>query len=266
MLRSKNLKQILEQALSRDICTCAVFGEDGVVLAHASAPLTSNSGTAAGSNLPGGTHSLLHMSTSYRGGEYDHQQQQQQQQNHPPPHQHYYGHEAQTGDYGRGGGVRQGGGTQGTAGDAGYGCSQLTDTESMSSSLNDALLDGPLELQERQRLDSDLAIAASLWQSYEGMSGLVERKEQELDDDMADADSEMQDEGPGNPLNMIIIDSELGKVVVTRLGIYRLFIVSKASTPLGLLKHKAIALCRFLEECLCLPPSQLTQPPQGLAG
>ncbi|KAJ1832783.1 hypothetical protein IWW55_005831 [Coemansia sp. RSA 2706] len=185
MLRSKNLKRVLEQALTRDISVCAVFNADGVVLAHASkagSPQASSLATEAGS--PGkrpGTHSR--------------------------------------------------------SGDDGDGSSLG------SFDLGDALAGiGP-----REKLDDDLAIAASLWQSYESLPALIERKDRDADD--YDGASEL-DDAPGNSLHLAVVECAHGKASVARLGRYRLFLLSRASTPLGMLKLKSDSLCRYLEDCL----------------
>ncbi|KAJ1732144.1 hypothetical protein LPJ72_003572 [Coemansia sp. Benny D160-2] len=121
----------------------------------------------------------------------------------------------------------------------------------LSSSADD-LIGNPPNLTMRERLEDDLAIAANIWQSYEGVSGLIERKDRDMDEAAGDGNSEVHDTSLGNSLNMIIIECEYGKAVVTRLGSYRLFILSKASTPLGLLRLKSTSLSQCLEECLYL--------------
>ncbi|KAJ2807991.1 hypothetical protein H4S07_003488 [Coemansia furcata] len=82
------------------------------------------------------------------------------------------------------------------------------------------------------------------------MPNLIERKERDVDDYTGDTASEMHDRMLENMLNMIIIECEHGKAVVSRLGGYRLFLLSKPTTPLGLLKLKSDSLCRYLEEFL----------------
>ncbi|KAJ1899797.1 hypothetical protein LPJ66_001883 [Kickxella alabastrina] len=295
MLRSKNLKKILEQALTRDVCVCALFNEDGVVLAHASSPssIVSAGGRRDGSWLA--THAGSGLS-----GDYDrhHQSPSSSQQ------QHFnYEGDSHGSDYGRdmrmqlgreqsaavsgplhvgGSGGKYKGGIaessqrrQPTAaastgvmplqtshqslsqnyGAVGDGPRQhsaipITEPASYSSSLNDGLIEGSPGAIAREKLEDDLAIAANLWQSFESIPGLIERKDTDMDDYTGDGASEMQDDMQGNSLNMIIIECENGKAAVTRLGSYRLFMLTKPNTPLGLLKHKSNNLCRYLEECL----------------
>ncbi|KAJ2740567.1 hypothetical protein GGI20_005739 [Coemansia sp. BCRC 34301] len=133
--------------------------------------------------------------------------------------------------------------------------SQLTEMGSCSSSLSGGLTEVSPVMSSREKLEDDLAIAANLWQSYEGLSSLVESKERDVDDYTGDTASEAQDGAITNMLNMIIIECERGKAVVTRLGCYRLFLLSRPSTPLGLLKLKSDSLCRYLEDHLGGPSS-----------
>ncbi|KAJ2728062.1 hypothetical protein IW152_006077, partial [Coemansia sp. BCRC 34962] len=128
--------------------------------------------------------------------------------------------------------------------------SQLTEIGSCSSSLSEDLADMSPAMSIRGRLEDDLAIAANLWQSYEGIPNLIERKERDVDDYNGDTASEMQDRMLENMLNMIIIECEHGKAVVARLGDYRLFLLGRSAAPLGLLKLKSDSLCRYLEEFL----------------
>ncbi|KAJ2781282.1 hypothetical protein GGI15_003263 [Coemansia interrupta] len=124
---------------------------------------------------------------------------------------------------------------------------QATDTDSCSSSFNDDPNESNTGTSTREKLEDDLAIAANLWQSYESMPSLIERKEPDIDEYTGDAASDIQEDVLGNSLNMIIIECVHGKAVVSRLGNFRLFILSKPTTPLGLLKHKSMNLCRSLD-------------------
>ncbi|KAJ1643975.1 hypothetical protein LPJ64_004315 [Coemansia asiatica] len=142
--------------------------------------------------------------------------------------------------------------TSSSGGSRTYGANQAADAGSSSSSLDADEMESSPCMSMREKLEDDLALAANLWQSYESIPSLIERKEPEADEDAGDGISEMQEDMQGNSLNMIIIECDQGKIVVTRLGNYRLFMLCKPSTPLGLLKHKSTSLCRFLEECLHL--------------
>ncbi|KAJ2815967.1 hypothetical protein FBU31_006743 [Coemansia sp. 'formosensis'] len=261
MLRSKNLKKILEQALTNDIRVCAIFNEDGVVLVHAAVSQTL--GTTA--NQDGACHrSSPNAALNDKGRQRS-------------PFTSYSGDEAQQSEGDRAA-VRGGEGLQRkhtgvsviTGGSprqlhyaaqpsAAFGSSataqlqedsQPTEIGSCSSSLNEDLAEMSPVVSVREKLDDDLAIAANLWQSYEGMPNLIERKERDVDDYTGDTASEMHDRMLENMLNMIIIECEHGKAVVSRLGGYRLFLLSKPTTPLGLLKLKSDSLCRYLEEFL----------------
>ncbi|KAJ1854715.1 hypothetical protein LPJ73_002436 [Coemansia sp. RSA 2703] len=290
MLRSKNLKRILEQALSRDVSLCAVFNEDGVVIAHASSPnnCLNSSGKRDSTRLV--TQTVGGQGTDV--GRYNRQSPESSR------YQGQYGDENRVGyDYGRntgfyqagemasgtgflnGNGKYKGGSAEspqrrqnsgtGTAVSLGgshmpsfqqaaggvihqHDVSQTTDSDSCSSSFNDELIEGTAGMSTREKLEDDLAIAANLWQSYESMSSLIERKEPDIDEYTGDVASDIQEDVLGNSLNMIIIECVHGKAVVSRLGNYRLFILSKPTTPLGLLKHKSMNLGRYLEECLHL--------------
>ncbi|KAJ1768854.1 hypothetical protein IW140_005450 [Coemansia sp. RSA 1813] len=296
MLRSKNLKKILEQVLTKDISICAVFNEDGVVLAHASTPNSSNAhpftrepdnkhnsthfGSDTWSTDPtkhGHGHSGLkgeadvlrndYGSTSSVGN-YQHSIHQTQNQ-HPiySNSKHVAGTEPVQ---------RRQPNTSSTFGTTSLtaepnthsspafvyeasGASRQNDdsdsatTNSCLSSYTDDIIGNPPNLSMREKLEDDLAIAANIWQSYEGVSGLIERKDRDMDEPSGDGNSEIHDDSLGNSLNMIIIECEYGKAVVTKLGSYRLFLLSKASTPLGLLRFKSHSLGRYLEECLRRP-------------
>ncbi|KAJ1800834.1 hypothetical protein LPJ59_000789, partial [Coemansia sp. RSA 2399] len=50
----------------------------------------------------------------------------------------------------------------------------------------------------REKLEDDLAIAANIWQSYEGVSGLIERKDRDMDELAGDGNSETHDDNLGN--------------------------------------------------------------------
>ncbi|KAJ2001485.1 hypothetical protein GGI04_003231 [Coemansia thaxteri] len=123
--------------------------------------------------------------------------------------------------------------------------SQATEGQSFSSSQSDDLADTSPSMSTREKLEDDLAIAANLWQSYESMPNLIERKERDVDEYAGDAASDMHDDDV-NSLNMIIIECEHGKAVVARLGVYRLFLLSRPTAPLGLLKVKSDNLRHFL--------------------
>ncbi|KAJ1953736.1 hypothetical protein EC988_002823 [Linderina pennispora] len=201
MLRSKNLRRILEQALTKDICVCAVFNEDGVVLAHASAErdfsissLRTSSIRTTASYLAGASQSdVLSMSKP------------------------------------------------------------ASPSGSIASSLNDDLVDSSPRLSAREQLDDDLAIAASLWQGYENMASLIESKAEmdDEDDEVAAAAAST------NELAMILVECEFGRVAVTRLGALRLFLLSKTTAPLGLLKATSDNLTKYLAGALQCPPNQI---------
>ncbi|KAI8320478.1 hypothetical protein GQ54DRAFT_263498 [Martensiomyces pterosporus] len=287
MLRSKNLKKILEQALTKDICVCAVFNEDGVVLAHAattrdfniSSLRTAAQHASQPANLFGGE-----PDTHHHHHHHHHNLAGPGQNGEPHYYEHEYGSQASSNlqyfphSGGRGaGGV--GPSAHGNGSDAGTSpplqsippqlatatataigaargssrkrdSSQSRDSDSFASSFSDDLIDCSPNMSAREKLEDDLAIAASLWQSYENMSSLIERKDRDADEDLGDGASDMQDGLLGNDLHMAIVECEYGKVAVTRLGVYRLFLLSSTATPLGLLKLKSDNLCRFLEECL----------------
>ncbi|KAJ2681770.1 hypothetical protein IWW39_006241 [Coemansia spiralis] len=261
MLRSKNLKRILEQALTSDILVCAVFNEDGVVLAHAAVSQVLGSDFNRGDSCRRSSH---HAALNDKGRQ-------------KSPFASYSGEETQQneGDRAAAQGAerlpRKQTGVSVVAGGeprklhhaaqspTAFGSSaaaqlhedsQPTETGSCSSSLSEDQADMSLAVSMRERLEDDLAIAANLWQSYEGMPNLIERKERDVDDYIGDTASEMQDRMLENMLNMIIIECEYGKVVVTRLGVYRLFLLGKPTAALGLLKLKSDSLCRYLEEFL----------------
>ncbi|KAJ2556789.1 hypothetical protein EV175_001766 [Coemansia sp. RSA 1933] len=132
--------------------------------------------------------------------------------------------------------------------------SESATSRSCLSAFADDIIGNALNQNMREKLEDDLAIAANIWQSYEGVSGLIERKDRDMDEPVGDGNSELHDDSLGNSLNMVIIECEYGKAVVTKIGVYRLFLLSKASTPLGLLRLKSSNLCRYLEGCLH-PPS-----------
>ncbi|KAJ1733294.1 hypothetical protein LPJ61_001635 [Coemansia biformis] len=129
-----------------------------------------------------------------------------------------------------------------------------TDEESLGSSFGDAHSDGAQSTDTRERLDDDLAIAASLWQSYENLPSLVESKDSDADDYAGDEGSDAEGGAISNSLHMVIIECEHGKAAITKLGAYRLFLLSRRATPLGMLKLKLESLCRFLEDCLNCSP------------
>ncbi|KAJ2014448.1 hypothetical protein GGI14_004843 [Coemansia sp. S680] len=261
MLRSKNLKRILEQALTNDIRMCAIFNEDGVVLAHAAVSQVLG---------PAVKQDSAHRRLSPHGASNDKGIQRS-------PFSSYSGDEAQQGEGDRAAAhgaerlQRKHTGVSATTGGSprqlhyaaqsstAFGSSttaqlqedsQPTEIGSCSSSLSEDLAEMSPVMSTREKLDDDLAIAANLWQSYEGMPNLIERKERDVDDYTGDTASEVHDRMLENMLNMIIIECEHGKAVVTRLGGYRLFLLSKTVTPLGLLKLKSDSLCRYLEEFL----------------
>ncbi|KAJ2794978.1 hypothetical protein H4R20_006042, partial [Coemansia guatemalensis] len=127
--------------------------------------------------------------------------------------------------------------------------SQVNDEDS-ASSFGEINSEVSQEAELREKLDDDLAIVASLWQGYEGLPGLIEAKDRDVDDYLGDARSDIQGEAMDNSLHMAIIECENGKAAVTRLGSYRLFLLSRPTTPLGMLRLKSDNLCRFLEDCL----------------
>ncbi|KAJ2549244.1 hypothetical protein GGH95_006281, partial [Coemansia sp. RSA 1836] len=246
MLRSKHLKNILEQALTSDIRVCALFNEEGVVLAHAAAAqfLESAANQDSACRRPSPLAAL-----NDRGRQRS-------------PFAGHGGEDAQQGEGERAAGCGSGatgaansGGRQGLGAErlqrkhtgasvatggsprqpqpsvpslatggafGGSGAAQLqedsqpTEVASCSSSLSDGLAEMSPVTSSREKLEDDLAIAANLWQSYEGVSNLVERKDRDIDDNAGDTASEAQDVIP-NLLNTIIIECENGKAVVTRL-------------------------------------------------
>lgn len=217
MLRAKNLKKVLEKALTREICACSVFNEEGVMLAHAVNPTSfansQQSESAIGSNL-----------TQMREG---HSQETAK------PKQPEDGFTTSNGNH----------------------------RESLTSSFDDPFAtdeddNGEVDpiISTRERLEDGIAIAAKLWQAYENMPNLVESKDDYMDDtvegDGGEPEQQQQPEESPNNLSMVIIECDNGKAVVTRLGTYRLFLLSTAEMPLGMLKLKADSLRRFLEECL----------------
>ncbi|KAJ2704369.1 hypothetical protein FB645_003292 [Coemansia sp. IMI 203386] len=299
MLRSKNLKKILEQALTRDVGVCAVFNEDGVVIAHASSPQSNFGGFGKRESTKlasqGGVSSSIESDRYHQSpGSSQYLQQQQrvdsQVQDHTwnsasgyaakdqPVHSgawqgtpKYRGSNAESPQRRQNGGYHVSGSTsannpsigafssqapQQVASSSGgirmYDNNPTIDAGSCSSSLNEDDIGGLSSMSMREKLEDDLALAANLWQSYESIPSLIERKEPDVEEDVGDGVSEMQDDMLGNSLNMIIIECDHGKAVVTRLGSYRLFMLCTHDTPLGLLKHKSTNLCRFLEECLHL--------------
>ncbi|KAJ2764609.1 hypothetical protein IWQ57_005105, partial [Coemansia nantahalensis] len=66
--------------------------------------------------------------------------------------------------------------------------------------------------------------------------------------------SDAEDGAASNSLHTVIIECEHGKAATTRLGAYRLFLLSGQATPLGMLKLKLESLCHFLEDCLHCGP------------
>ncbi|KAI9506720.1 hypothetical protein GGI25_005041 [Coemansia spiralis] len=289
MLRSKNLKKILEQALTKDICICAVFNEDGVVLAHAATTDSFNNRTAKeATHCSAPTTAAATSAPSDIGRPntmYNSQIESEFLRNEPTGTQflandQQYNYHSQRPQYST---SKQGVGSEtvqkrqtgvstivaGTttsllteynahASSASgtsrkHEDSQSTTSGSYISSFSDDVIGSSPKLSIREKLEDDLAIAANLWQSYESVSSLIERKDRDIDENV-DVSSEMHDDMLGNSLNMIMIECEYGKAVVTRIGSYRLFLLSKPLTPLGLLRLKSDNLSRYLEECLhCAP-------------
>ncbi|KAJ1826169.1 hypothetical protein LPJ56_002321 [Coemansia sp. RSA 2599] len=298
MLRSKNLKKILEQALTRDVSVCAVFNEDGVVIAHASSAHNTlgifGKRESTKLALQGAAGSSIESDRFYQSPGSNQYTQQQRVDSQAYEHARsgaggYAAKDQPAYSGGLPGGAKYRGAsgespqrrhmssyhaasdapannpststfpmqasqqiTSSSGGSRGYDSNQAGDAGSCSSSLNEDEVEGSPCMSVREKLEDDLALAANLWQSYESIPSLIERKEPDMDEDGGDGISEMQEDIQGNSLNMIIIECDHGKAVVTRLGSYRLFMLCKASTPLGLLKHKSTSLCRFLEECLHL--------------
>ncbi|PIA18224.1 hypothetical protein COEREDRAFT_80122 [Coemansia reversa NRRL 1564] len=279
MLRSKNLKKVLEQALTSEIPVCAVFNAEGVVLAHATsakdvemgehyeqfqrfssfATDTSNADrrnpAIAGRGV--GEESYLYTrergtsqeseqplnpqsgSTKDRVGGTEESQRRQIGFSATASEQLQTHHASQP--------LHSGGPYIG-----GYrhpDDSQVIEDDS-ASSFGDINSEDSREAESRERLDDDLAIVASLWKGYEGLPGLIESKDRDIDDYLGDTKSEIQGEAMGNNLHMAIIECKNGKAAVTRLGSYRLFLLSRPTTPLGMLRLKSDNLCRFLEQCL----------------
>ncbi|KAJ2781413.1 hypothetical protein H4R18_002890 [Coemansia javaensis] len=244
MLRSKNLKRVLEQALTRDITTCAVFNADGVVLAYATAAPGPEAGNPGGqsrraSSVATDASQADNRLGATQPGAGDQPPDMFADAGGPAQHAHY----APYGAAGAGAGARQ--------------PDDWAESDQESAELPLAEIDGDELLQStdaRERLDDDLAIAASLWQSYENLHRLVGSRDRDAYDYTGDGGSEAEDSAAGNSLHMVIIECESGKAAVTKLGAYRLFLVSKPGVPLGMLRLKVESLCRFLEECLhCAP-------------
>ncbi|KAI9469435.1 hypothetical protein LPJ78_000248 [Coemansia sp. RSA 989] len=266
MLRSKNLKKVLEQSLTKDFLVCAVFNADGVVLAHATSPEGVSIGNRANSRRSSslatetGSPSRHHSALGARNG-------------------HDFNTSERVSSHGSDNWLQsQGTARNGTEGAkkpepstsqiishktsqalsiaaAGSSSRYLEDNlyeDSLASSFCDINGDGLASTSARERLDDDLAIAASLWQNYEHLPNLIERKDRDIDEYIGDDGSEVQDDMFSNSLQLVIIECEYGKAAVSRLGNYRLFLLSKPDMPLGMLKLKSENLCRYLEECLHL--------------
>ncbi|KAJ1763936.1 hypothetical protein LPJ77_002320 [Coemansia sp. RSA 2523] len=216
MLRSRNLKKVLEQALTQEISVCAVFNSDGVVLAHAASPRLDTAVDTSRIGLDTSSPSKPSLLALHSRD--------------PPASERVASNSSDLHSYGA---IR----------------STDTDDESTMSSFDEIHSDGLSGAGPREKLDDDLAIAANLWQSYEHLPNLIERKDRDADD-MGDGGSDVQEDVLSNSLQMVIIECAYGKAAVTRLGTYRLFLLSRASTPLGMLKLKSDTLSRFLEECL----------------
>ncbi|KAJ2851565.1 hypothetical protein IWW36_001049 [Coemansia brasiliensis] len=266
MLRSKNLKKVLEQSLTKDFLVCAVFNADGVVLAHATSPEGINVGNRANSRRSSsfatetGSPSKHHPALGAHGGHFNNSSERVSSHG-SDNWLHSQGTARTSGPEGV-----QKKATEPSASQpishktsqalsiaaAGSGSRQLDDPyeDSLASSFCD--MNGVASTNARERLDDDLAIAASLWQSYEHLPNLIERKDREIDDYVGDDGSEVQDDMFSNSLQLVIIECEYGKAAVSRLGNYRLFLLSKPTMPLGMLKLKSENLCRYLEECLHL--------------
>ncbi|KAJ2707036.1 hypothetical protein H4R19_004948 [Coemansia spiralis] len=227
MLRSKNLRAVLERALTRDILACAVFNAEGVVLAYAVAgggpePCAQGGASrrASARTADGGNPDRLDPLPAEAGAALLH--------THQSPHA-----AAAAADY------------EGTGTD---------DDESAGSSLGESHSDGARSTDTRERLDDDLAIVASLWKSYENLPALVGSKDGDADEYAGNEDSDVEDDAISNRLHTVIIECEHGKAATTQLGAYRLFLLSGQATPLGMLKLKTESLGRFLEDCLRCSP------------
>ncbi|KAJ2828828.1 hypothetical protein IWW50_001186 [Coemansia erecta] len=255
MLRSRNLKKVLEQALTKEISVCAVFNADGVVLAHAASPQGIDTGNkdasrhsssfATETGSPGRHPLFLAAQGKDPHGHASERVASHGSENPLNSHGMMRTSTTETNNLASGTATAAAGGNQRHPDDG-----QGTDDDSLASSFCDIHGDGLSGSGMREKLDDDLAIAANLWQSYEHLPNLIERKDRDADDYAGDGGSEMQDDVQSNSLQMVIIECAYGKAAVTRLGSYRLFLLSRSSTPLGMLKLKSDSMCRFLEECL----------------
>ncbi|PVU89157.1 hypothetical protein BB559_004218 [Furculomyces boomerangus] len=221
ILQAKVLKNVLKQALSKNIQLCALFSDNGTLLAEAHIPElqfedNQENKKFNNQNLLTNGNEMEDQNRSYFNGK----------QNESPNTTNY-------------GSVNSGEGSQVMNLKNTVDLAGLEHGEYSNSSINPSVNDVEAMLLEKEFMISEsirgfLAIMATLWTNYEQMSYCVS------------AASDMPEYE--NNLNVLTIESKDKKVVVFGIKLYRLVLVGSNTISLGLLKAKASALKNYLEQ------------------